>query len=129
MLQSEPGVGQTRSFGRAQASCAGLSLAWRSLRKSTLGYVEDGIPKHIHKSSPLPEPWMRKPFALFLAAVLLVAAAAWWTFGDIAVSVVPGWHTPILAPYATAAVFIIAVLLAIAFVAVFKQLGGRKKSR
>jgi hypothetical protein len=71
---------------------------------------------------------MRKPFALLLAAALIVAVGMWayWAF---AVSVVPGWHTPILAPYAVVSIFISAVLLAIAVAILFREIGGTKSSR
>jgi hypothetical protein len=72
---------------------------------------------------------MRKPFALLLATALIVGVVAWWVSGDFALSVVPGWHTTILAPYAIGAVFVSAVLLAIAFAILFRQLGGGKSPR
>lgn len=71
---------------------------------------------------------MRKPFALLLA-VMLIAVTAWWTIENFAVSIVPGWHTPILAPWSVLALLAIAVLLGIAFVTLFKLLGARKNSR
>lgn len=71
---------------------------------------------------------MRKPFALLLA-VMLIAATAWWTIENFAVSVVPGWHTPILAPWSVLALMGIAVLLGIAFVILFRVLGGGKSAR
>jgi len=72
---------------------------------------------------------MRKPFALLLAVALIAGVVGWWVSGDFALSVVPGWHTTILAPYAVATVFVSAVLLAIAFVILFRQLGGGKNPR
>jgi hypothetical protein len=71
---------------------------------------------------------MRKPFALLLAA-LLIAAAAWWMIENFAVSIVPGWHTPILAPWSVLALLVLAVLLGIAFVMLFKLAGGGKNAR
>ncbi|HEY0017098.1 MAG TPA: hypothetical protein VGC13_12295 [Longimicrobium sp.] len=71
---------------------------------------------------------MRKPFALLLV-VMLIAVTAWWTIENFAVSIVPGWHTPILAPWSVLALLGIAVLLGIAFVTLFKLLGGGKSSR
>jgi hypothetical protein len=71
---------------------------------------------------------MRKPFALLLA-IMLIAVTAWWMIENFAVSVVPGWHTPILAPWSVLALLVCAVLLGIAFVILFKLLGGRKSSR
>ncbi|HYH80832.1 MAG TPA: hypothetical protein VEX86_13615 [Longimicrobium sp.] len=70
---------------------------------------------------------MRNRVTLLLAIAVIVAVVAWWTRGDPAVSVVPGWHTPILAPYALIAISVSAVLLMIAFVVVFKQIRGRKR--
>jgi hypothetical protein len=72
---------------------------------------------------------MRKPSALLVPSGRIVAVVAWWTRVEGAVSVVPGWHVPILAPYALAAIFVSAVLLAIAFVILYMQLGGGKSSR
>jgi hypothetical protein len=71
---------------------------------------------------------MRKPLALLLAAALIAAVVAWSTREGFAVSVVPGWHTTILAPYAVVAMFVSAVLLAIAFSIMLWQLGGGKRS-
>jgi len=72
---------------------------------------------------------MRKPFALLGAAALIAVVVAWWTIGEGAVSVVPGWHTLILAPYALGAAVVSAALLAIAFATLFRHLGGRKRTR
>ena len=71
---------------------------------------------------------MRRPLALLLSVAMIVAVVAWWTSGDLAVSIVPGWHVPILAPYALIAILVSAVLLAIALAILYRQLGGGKSS-
>ncbi|HYH80514.1 MAG TPA: hypothetical protein VEX86_11980 [Longimicrobium sp.] len=72
---------------------------------------------------------MRKSLTLLLAVTVIVAVVVWWALGDFAVSVVPGRHTPILAPYSLMAILVSALLPAIAFATVFRHLGGRKISR
>ena len=71
---------------------------------------------------------MRRPLALLLSVAMIVAVVAWWRSGDFAISIVPGWHVPILAPYALIAILVSAVLLAIALATLYRQLGGGKSS-
>jgi H+/Cl- antiporter ClcA len=72
---------------------------------------------------------MRKPFALLLAVMLIAAATAWWMIENFAVSVVPGWHTPILAPWSVLALLVCAVLFGTVSAILFRLLGGRKSAR
>lgn len=67
---------------------------------------------------------MRKALSLLFAAALIVAVVAWWASGGSPYSVVPGWHTPILSPYALVAILVSAVVLAIAAGIIFTQLRG-----
>jgi hypothetical protein len=106
-------------------SSSGRGLLAFSIRSPTASHPE-AFKKHPRGS--LTGAWMRKPFALFMAAALIAAGVWWWTVGDLAVSIVPGWHVPILAPYAVFAIFGFVVLLAIVFVILFR-LFGRKSAR
>jgi membrane associated rhomboid family serine protease len=67
---------------------------------------------------------MRKPFALFMVAALLAVVVWWWMVGDLALSVMPGWQLPILAPYVIVAGLVSAVMLAVAFLMLWKHFGG-----
>ncbi len=49
--------------------------------------------------------------AAIAAAIALSTLAPSW---DFAVSIVPGWHTPILAPYAVGALVLAALLVVLA---------------
>jgi len=70
---------------------------------------------------------MRKSLALLAAAALIVAVAAFWRTEGSAVSVVPGWHVPILAPYAIIAIIVSAVMVATALAIALTQLRGGNK--
>lgn len=73
---------------------------------------------------------MRKTLAL-LAAVVLVVVVVWWASLDFAVSIVPGWHTPILAPWAiayiVAEVIVVGILLMVLIRMTFR--GARDEER
>ena len=56
---------------------------------------------------------MRKPLALLAAVAVIAAFAIWPMYWNFVVSIVPGWHTPILAPYAVAYIVVGAVLVGI----------------
>ncbi|HEX8829953.1 MAG TPA: hypothetical protein VF705_02250 [Longimicrobium sp.] len=73
---------------------------------------------------------MRALLATLIAAAALIAAvAAYGMSAHCAVSVVPGWHTSILAPYAVVALVGFAVLLTVTLAVVFTHFAGAKDAR
>ncbi|HET7230409.1 MAG TPA: hypothetical protein VFJ16_10435 [Longimicrobium sp.] len=66
---------------------------------------------------------------LLVAAAMATAMAAYGMSAGFAVSVVPGWHTAILAPYAVVALVVIVVLLAVALATVFMHFASASDAR
>lgn len=67
---------------------------------------------------------MKKTLAAIAAAALVVALAVRLATWDFAVSIVPGWHTPILAPYAIACILAGALVVGIVLAVLIRAASG-----